>query len=333
MKNHKKLLLNAKNIAIVRTDRIGDMILTLPMFKVLRQVNPNANLYLIARKYTEPIFRGIDEISGYFLIGDDPNAIDDIFKNNKFDIVFFPHPVANEVKTALKHKIPLRVGSGYRWYSIFLNHRVYQHRKYAEKNESEFNLDLISSITGDNYSVELISPKVETQSLDNIKSILKKYQIEKFIIIHPGGGKSAPRWSAENFAELAQLVEMNYHSNIIITGTEEERPLCSIVEKKLDHSLNLCSMLKLEETIALISQCEAMISNSTGVLHIAAAFDKKILGFYPNSLPMSAKRWGPMNSQKIILSPPYKNEKNIDDMNSIKPNDAFIAYQKLIDQL
>lgn len=328
MTNHKDLLLNARKIAVVRTDRIGDMILTLPMFKVLRRIVPSADLYLIARKYVEPVFRGLDEISEYFLI--DENPIENIFKNNKFDIVFFPHPVANEVRASYKFKIPLRVGSGYRWYSIFLNHRVYQHRKYADKNESEFNLDLISDITGEKYPVELISPKVSSKSLDKITSILNNNFISNFIIIHPGGGTSAPRWSAGNFAKLAQMIEQNYNSKIIITGINQEAELCNIVASQLKNPINLCGELELEDTIALISKCDALISNSTGVIHIAAAFDKKILGFYPNSLPMSAKRWGPMNNKNITLSPSYLNEKDKDEMGLITVDEAYNSFQKLI---
>ncbi|HRS02166.1 MAG TPA: glycosyltransferase family 9 protein [Bacteroidota bacterium] len=328
MRNHKQLLLQAQKIAIVRTDRIGDIVLTLPMLRILHRINPNADLYLISRKYTEPVFRGINEISDYFLIDDTP--IVDIFKNNKFDVVFFPHPVENEIRAAYKNKIPLRIGSGYRWYSIFLNHRVYEHRKYAEKNEAEFNLDLISDITGEKYNVELISPKVNNISLEKINQILENKNIEKFIIIHPGGGKSAPRWSAENFAKLAQMISTNFNLSIILTGIESEMDLCNVVEKDLKNSINLCGKLTLDETIALISKCDILISNSTGVIHIAAAFDKKILGFYPNSLPMSAKRWGPMNKKNIILSPRYYDEIDKDNLDIITPDDAFNSFQKLI---
>ncbi|MBP7214153.1 MAG: glycosyltransferase family 9 protein [Candidatus Kapabacteria bacterium] len=328
MLNHKQLLYQARKIAIVRTDRIGDMILTLPMFRVLHLINPSADLYLISRKYTEPVFKGVDEISDYFLI--DNNSFHNIFKINKFDVVFFPHPVKNEIFSAYKNKIPLRVGSGYRWYSFFLNHRVYEHRKYAEKNEAEFNLDLISDITGEKYNVELIPPKVDNNSLEKINHILKNKNIEKFIIIHPGGGKSAPCWSAENFAKLAQMIEINYNLFIIITGTDEEEDLCNTVEKNLKNSINLCGNLSLDDTIALISKCDTLISNSTGVIHIAAAFDKKILGFYPNSLPMSAKRWGPMNNKNIILTPHYNNIIDKDNLDLITFDDAFNSFQKLI---
>ena len=70
--------------------------------------------------------------------------------------------------------------------------------------------------------------------------------------------------------------------------------------------LNFGGFLNLSELIALINKAGIFIANSTGPLHIAAALGKYTIGFYPNLLACSAKRWGPYTNKKIIFSP--KNE-------------------------
>jgi len=62
-------------------------------------------------------------------------------------------------------------------------------------------------------------------------------------------------------------------------------------------------ILSLSELIALIDKADIFIANSTGPLHIAAALGKYIVGFYPNLLVCSAKRWGPYTNKKIVFSP------------------------------
>ena len=75
----------------------------------------------------------------------------------------------------------------------------------------------------------------------------------------------------------------------------------------------------------LIDSSSLFISNSTGPIHIAGALKKKIIGFYPNTIPMTAARWRPLCDKTIILSPEQSS-----DMSEIKTKDIKSAANKLI---
>ncbi len=322
------ILTNANKIAVVRTDRLGDMILTLPMFNVLREVNPKANLTLIAKSYTEPLFRGISQIDNYFLT-DNKHNYEKVIKENHFDVIIFPMMKFEEVYPAFRKNIKLRIGSGYRLYSFLLNQKIYHHRKEGKKNEAEYNLDLISEITNEKYTPTLIEPNCR-KALPQM--IFDYIQNDKYIVIHPGGGGSAPRWSAENFGKLAKQISENYNYKIIITGSISENIDCELVLRFAQgRALNTSGKLNLEEIINLLSKTEILISNSTGILHIGAAFERKILGFYPNSPAMSAKRWGPINKENVILSPKKENNLEVDNMSTITLEAAFEGFRNLIE--
>jgi heptosyltransferase-2 len=308
------------------------MVLTLPMVATLKEINPNSQVFLFANKYTEPLLKNQSSINKYIFIDDVKTNLVKTLKELNLDIIFFPHPRFNEIFAAFKAKVPIRVGSGYRWYSIFLNHKVFEHRKNGIKNEAEYNLSLISSITKENYQVKLLRPFISEESSTKVESILQNNKINdsRFIIIHPGGGDSAPKWPPHSFGEFAKQISIRTNYKVIITGTESEIQLCNEVNKIANQAINFCNLLNLYEMIALIDRSEIVITNSTGVIHIAAALDKKILGFYPNSPNIGPTRWGPMNNKKIILTPQANLNKNaVDDLSLITVEDALAAFSKL----
>ena len=68
-----------------------------------------------------------------------------------------------------------RIGTGYRWYSFLFNNKVYEHRKYAEKHELEYNINLLNKIDIDfkDFSDEIkFHLKVDDKSSEKINSIL-----------------------------------------------------------------------------------------------------------------------------------------------------------------
>ena len=83
----KESLLNLKRIAIIRTDKLGDMVLTLPMVRILKQINPNFRVFIIASKYTEPLLIHQELIDRYYFINEE--KINRIIKTNDIEAVFF----------------------------------------------------------------------------------------------------------------------------------------------------------------------------------------------------------------------------------------------------
>lgn len=323
MKNPLDILLNARRIILFRTDRIGDVILTLPMVNVLKSINPNASLSILVSKYTESLVKNQPLINEFYVIESIPSLFK-FLRAKKYDVAFFPRIKLNEVTAAFFANIPLRVGSGFRWFSIMLNFPVYEHRKYGTESEARHNINLISAITKESYEIELIPPVIDPILRDNI---LKKYNIPlNFVIIHPGGGGSAPKLPVSKYAMIANILNYTYKIPIVITGNSEERSLAAEILKLAPQALDLTGKLTLDEFIAVISASEGIITNSTGAIHIAASFNKKIIGFYPNSPAINSVRWGPISKNKtVILTPPADDFLLKDDLSQIKINEIESA--------
>src|SRR5512143_1441155 len=151
MEPEGRLANNIDRILVVRTDRIGDVILTLPMAHVLKKQYPSSHVAMLIREYTAELVRLHTSVDA--LICDDaagrPLALRHLvteLRKGKFDVVFHTHPRFRLALATWLAGIPLRVGTGYRWYAFLFNRRVYEHRKDAHRHELEYNLNLLREV-------------------------------------------------------------------------------------------------------------------------------------------------------------------------------------------
>jgi heptosyltransferase III len=305
------------------------MVLTLPLCRAIKEHFPDKKITMISRKYTEPLLINSPVLDSYYFVDEFENGIKDIFKENNFDAAFFPRPRFDEAWGAFIHRIPLRIGSAYRAYSLLFNHRVHDHRKKGEFHETEYNTRLLESIIGEKVKTELVPPYIEHDELSRIKELFIESNIsldKKPIIIHPGSGGSSISWNPDNFGKAAFILSQKLGLTVIITGIESEKELCEKALKCCPNAISLCGKLNLSELIALISISSVFIANSTGTLHIAASLGIPVIGLYPNTPWLSPRRWGPYSDKAWTISPPN----GMDDMGLIKIAEVVEAGENMV---
>lgn len=307
-------------IAIVRTDRLGDMVLTLPMLRAIKNYCKETQLSLITRKYVKPLLYKQDFIDRVYYLEDTHNDIQPIFNAQKFDVVFFPRPRFQEVFPAFQEQIPHRVGTFYRWYSLLFTHRIKKHRKTSESNEAEYNIHMVNSFFGTNFSLDYIPIFPEPHAINKVKELLEilNLQPNNYVILHPGSGGSTITWNINKFSELSFLLE-KMEIPIVITGGQSEQQMGKVIQTLSANVVNFIGRLSLYETIALISMAKGLVANSTGVLHIASVMGIPTVGVFPNTPHLSAKRWGPIGPFSATVSPITPNPEEIDNMDLIQP--------------
>jgi len=302
-----------KNLLIVRTDRIGDVILSLPLAEIVKKKYPDCKVTFLVRDYTSSLIKDNPFIDRVLLLKEKNNKLlvnKNIkeLKSFKFDVCIIVYPTFLLALTIFLSGIKKRIGTGYRWYSFFFNRKVFEHRKYAEKHELEYNVGLLEEIgikeevfTG-NINFYL---KVSDKEEGLIKNLFEKNEVNvknKLVIIHPGSGGSSVDLPTERMIELTRRLSEIENLNIIITGNNSEVELCNkfVVNNSVK---NLAGKLNLSQLNKLISFANLFISNSTGPIHIAAALGKYVIGFYPKILSCSVQRWGPYTEKRTIFSP------------------------------
>ena len=324
------------SVLISRTDNIGDVILTLPLLYEARFLFKDAMIYFYVNENVKTLLDGI-EINVKVISDNSNQSFSDkkeSLKNLQTDLAIFAKPEFDLALIFYLLKTRYRVGTAYRWYSFLYNLRVKEHRKFADKHESVYNLNLLREFVATSNSFKLPERLIGYTESEEKQFEIKMKQLgfdlqEKFVIIHPGSRGSAKDISLEQFREIGSKILANYPDHkIVYTGlqAEREKVIRSMPSESTGNAVDLSGMLTLRELMMLIDKSKLFISNSTGPAHIAGALNKNIIGFYPNSPPVNDIRWRPLGSNVTIIKPPGSS----DNMSLIEPDDVIASTREYL---
>lgn len=301
-----------RHILVSRTDKIGDLLLSLPTLQALKAAYPQARLTVLVSAYAQEIVKGHPAVDAVELYDPKEGAwpLVQRFKALSPDVFIALYPRFKPVMAAALAGIPLRIGTAYRWYSFFLNHRIHVHRSLCEKHEVEYNLDLLGPL-----GVEGPAPKIQFPVTDAERSfvgdLLKEKGIgyqSRYVVVHPGHKGSAQNWKPERFAQV--IAQMAYRGRkVVVTGGPDETALVAQVMAHVrglgpdQRPVLLIGVCTLRQLAALYERADCFLSASTGTLHLAAAVGTPtvaLFGTIPQTTPV---RWGPWGNESTILMP------------------------------
>lgn len=321
------MLHESRRIIISRTDRIGDVVLSIPSFASIKKCFPDCELTAFVLDYTSDVVSSCSAVDRVVTYDPGESVLATVRKMKRVhaDSILFLYPRFRLSLAAFMARIPVRVGTAYRWYSFLFNRRVREHRKDSVKSEAEYNLSLVGAI-GCNAKVLDTSLRIDEKGICKAKDFLTRKQIDKFAVVHPGSGGSAADWSPANFKSLCERISSELRLHIVVTGSIAEKDLCANISEGIPNCVNSAGEFTLIEFIAFLSLACVFVSNSTGPIHLAAAAGTPVVGIYPNNKPMTPKRWAPIADKKTILTP----SDGSDDLSNISVEDVFRAARVML---
>ncbi|MDP4199057.1 MAG: glycosyltransferase family 9 protein [Bacteroidota bacterium] len=295
-------------VLIVRTDRLGDLVLTLPMASELKRANPNVSVSFLVHNYTRPIAErcpAIDKVISFEATNSLWQNIR-LFRASGCEVAVFPSPRWPLVLAAFLARIPVRIGTGYRWYSPLFNRRIRAHRRLGGLHEAVHNLRMLRSI-GIEADPQAL-PQVELR--DEEHSVAREWlyatlpnAADKFAVLHISTAGSSKDWSLEHFVELANTMRSEFGLEIVLTGTEGDRELLERAKNEIGAGVHLFVGKSLPELAALLTKASIVISNSTGPGHLAAAVGTPSVGLFPLPPALARERWGFRGTRAFNLAP------------------------------
>ncbi|MGL4732371.1 MAG: glycosyltransferase family 9 protein [Fusobacteriaceae bacterium] len=311
--------MDIKKIIVSRTDKIGDLILSIPSFFMLRKMYPKAEITVLVRKYNYEIVKNLSYIDRVVKIDDytQKELLKKIgyFKADLFIALYSDSFIG---KLAKASGAKYRIGPYSKISSFFsYNGGVFQKRSFSKKNEAEYNLDLIRKIDSKLYDEKFIIDTEIVLSDENreiAEKFLKNNRIEgKLLVINPFMGGSAKNIRDEEYTSLMEkLCQRDPELNIIVTAhiSDEKRMeklLCGLEGRKIYPFLNGGDLLN---TAGVIEKADVYFGGSTGPTHIAASLRRKIVAIYPAKKTQSPLRWGVFGDVDVTyLIPDEKNKK------------------------
>lgn len=290
-------------IVVLRANGLGDFIVALPALQALRTTYPHAEITLLAKPWTKeyaierefPFDRVIvPPVSSGVRLEPEEQENDEqlrIFfeqmQKEKFDIAIQLHGGGqNSNPFIFRMKPALSIGLATptapkpdRWIPY-----IYYHHEIARYLEVMKLLEAPAEITEPRIPVL----KSDMESLHTQLPHLPG----DYAVIHPGASDKRRRWEPQKFAAVADFLSSK-GLKVVLTGIREESDIVHQVATGMKNSpINACGVLSLQALTGLVSQSKVVVSNDTGIIHLARALSIPNLGIYwgPNLI-----NWGPLS--------------------------------------
>jgi heptosyltransferase-3 len=303
----------AGTYVVARTDRIGDLILSLPVAEAIKASRPGAHVHYVVSPKTAELARACPFIDGVIRFDEtdrDPRSLFELLRclrQIRADVAVVLRPTLRIGLACLLAGIPRRVGTSYRYYSLAFTARVREHRRFADKHELDYNLNVLRAAVDVEDRPYLPCIEVPIPYRDRAAEVLRKKDLTErdFVIIHPGSGGSARNLPLKVYARVADLIEGELGIKVLVTGGKDESAVVDELDSaRSEPSRRLTGIPSLMELAAVIRLCRLFISGSTGPMHMAAAVGVPTLSFFSPVRSCSPRRWGPIGHTNVIVTPP-----------------------------
>ena len=282
-------------ILLIRFSSIGDIVLTFPVVKSIRKAFPDAKIHFASKKNVETLLLGAEGIDKFHFLSDSFVHFKKEIKEESFDHIIDLH---NNLRTKrLTFGLP---GKIVRFNKLNLRKWLFTRFKWNTLP----NIHVVDRYLATLQGLGIVA----CDKTENHFSIPPAFQINmperfprldgKFVAIAIGAQYKTKRVPKEKWVEI--LHEMD--EKIVIVGGEMDREVGAWLIDQLPNKvmINSCGEFNILESASIVSQAKSLLTNDTGMMHIAACFDIQIISIWGNTTP------------KFGMSP-YRPKKNESD--------------------
>ncbi len=272
-----------KRILLVQTAFLGDTILVTPLIRAVRQLFPDAQIDILAIPQTAAVLQNNPHLNHILLFDKRTNKKSAFVKTLKelrrqqYDLAISAHSSLTTGLLLWLARIPQRIGFDRSPIRYFLTHRV---PVPQAEHTIKKNLALLQPLSKQTFAMQTeLFPSEKDNYL--ARNLLQRFATDKpKIAIAPGSVWPTKRWPKEYYAELVRKLKDRFA--LVFIGSPDERELCTWILEKADaeQALNLAGELSLLQSAAVIKDCDLMICNDSGALHLANAMQTDVFAFF-----------------------------------------------------
>ncbi len=296
-----------KKILIRGTNWIGDAIMTLPAVASVRATYPDAHLAILAKPPVSDIyamFSKADEIIPFKSQYDTPLGVLQLawrMRGKKFDAAILLQNAIEAAIIARAAGIGIRAGFNTDGRGLLLSHPVRRTAAILQVHQIDYYLEMVKALGCADVSRALhletfISPAIA-------RDIVRQHvpdSAKPLIGLAPGATYGpAKRWFADRFAQAGDRLARDLNAQVLLFGGGADR---ETAEEVRAHScsgmLNLAGTTSLSETVYLLSQCRLVVSNDSGLMHVAAALNVPTVAIFGSTNP---KTTSPAGEKTVIV--------------------------------
>ena len=308
---------NLRRVLLVRLDNLGDVLLTTPAFRAVRQALPEAHLTLLAGPAGCEIGRlnpDVDETilyhapneDVYFRLPQDPEremtAVETL-RERDFDaaIIFTSYKQSALPAAYLCYLagIPVRAAGSFEGPGSLLTYRHRYEEPVPPKHETLRGLELTESLGFPLVEPEMVlAPREEDE--ESAAQLLERYGVEPFVLVHPGASASSRAYPPERYREVVEGLAGQSGLPVLVTGGPDEEDLTRRVAGST--GIPLGGETSFGVFAALTGRAAAVVTNNTGTTHVASALKRPVVTVFAGTNPV--EQWGPWRTPNRLLTHP-----------------------------
>jgi len=300
-----------KRILVIRTDRLGDLLLNVPAVRALKQRFPGARLTMLVQPHLTETVAGNPDVDA--VISYDKGGVERGWRRTfglvrrlrreQFDLVAILNPAKRSNIIVFLAGIPVRVGYDRKW-GFLLTHRFPDLKQRGEKHEVEYNLDLVRMVGATTDDARLFMPCSPEDEAWVGRWLEERGGLsdEPLVAVHPGTSSRSKRWPLERFIAVVDRLEELGVRVVLIGGSEETAGATQLMAQARALPISAVGALTLRQLAALLRRCVVLVSNDSGPVHVAAAVGTPTVVVFGRTLPgVSARRWGPWGDGHTVV--------------------------------
>lgn len=291
-----------------------------PMLMRLKQLHPDCHLDVLAPPWTIGLLRAMPEVSrvitnpfphGSLQLGA-RYQLGKQLRETKYELAIV---LPNSLKSALVPffaRIPVRTG-----FIGELRYGLLNDARHLDKTELPLMVERFAQLAepaDGKIPRPLLNPKLDVSDIQRNETLNKLgLTLDKPVAVFCPGAEYGPakRWPVTYFAELAQRLRGEGYAVWLIGSNKDREQAEKIVALDNAECRNLCGHTDLSDAIALLACAQLVVSNDSGLMHLAAALDRPMLALFGSSSPQFTP---PLSSNAHVIqlnlkcSPCFKRE-------------------------
>ena len=274
------------HILVIRLSSLGDIVLTTPILRLLRTHYPMAQIDFVTKTAYHDLLRAhpcLDRVI-LFDAGQGLRPMLHTLRQTRYDIVLDLHRTLRS--RLLVHGLRARRTLVYRKQTI---RRALLVRLGWNTLQAMTPVPVRYAAPLRRLGMTTPLPPAEIHVTPESQAAMRAYVQQRYpgpdvpalIAVAPGAGWPTKQWPVERFAAAAQQVAHEYQAAVIVLGSAAERPLTDALCQHLSVPvLNSAGQLPLMHTAALLQQCRLLLSNDSGLMHLATALQVPVVGVF-----------------------------------------------------
>jgi lipopolysaccharide heptosyltransferase II len=314
VKGNRVIRKDIQNILLIQLGDIGDVVLSFPCIRALKENFPNARVIVAVREKAKGLIEDCPWAAGVISVNKEKRGLEkEIIYQAKFFsyIRKFNFDLAIDLRTGTRgailsflsgarQRIGFYAADGKLWRNRIFTHLANLEGKPGQ-HMAAYYLNLLGSydLGTDNIRPEI---KIPVEKLREVAALFEKDHIPPYlpkVAVQPFSLWKYKEWDVEKYAALIRWIVSEYGFPVIVAGSPEEKARADELKRMSGPNVyNFAGKTSIGMFAAVLKACNLFIGGDSAGLHISAAVDTPTVGIFG---PASVSAWAPRGEQHVVV--------------------------------